>query len=190
MRESKPSTGDDCGEIERLALRNAFRDVEHHDVAELTQSDEVGERSADLAGADQSNLGTRHLGMNLYALEETARSAAGRWLTCPAVGDKQALGEQRMAQSRWLIYIIPAVSGFAKGEDAPPYTNRRCDAQEALRVRTIICSSLQGAIPRRAAGIRRRCNVPARRERGMTTKVSTISRLRTKSGSRRDRGHP
>ena len=50
------------GNIERLALRNAFRDVEHHDVAELTQSDEVGERSADLAGADQSNLGTRHCG--------------------------------------------------------------------------------------------------------------------------------
>ena len=53
-------------EIQRFALRNAFRDIEHHNVAELTQSDEVGERSADLAGADQCNLGTRHGKMNLY----------------------------------------------------------------------------------------------------------------------------
>ena len=47
-------------EVERLALRNAFGDVEQHDVAEFLEADEMGERAADLAGADQCNLGTRH----------------------------------------------------------------------------------------------------------------------------------
>ena len=50
------------GEIERLALRNAFGDVEQHDVAELLEADEMSERAADLAGADQCNLVTRHVG--------------------------------------------------------------------------------------------------------------------------------
>ena len=49
-------------EIERLALGDAFGDVEQHDVAELLEADEMGERAADLAGADQCNLGTRHVG--------------------------------------------------------------------------------------------------------------------------------
>ena len=35
-------------DVERLALRNAFGDVEHHHVAQLFQPDEVGERAADL----------------------------------------------------------------------------------------------------------------------------------------------
>ena len=50
------------GEVERLALRDAFGDVEQHDVAELFQADEMSERAADLAGADQRNLVTRHVG--------------------------------------------------------------------------------------------------------------------------------
>ena len=62
---SKPSTGEDCDEIERLALGDAFGDVEQHDVAELLEADEMGERAADLAGTDQRNLGTRHVGENL-----------------------------------------------------------------------------------------------------------------------------
>ena len=66
-------------DIERLALRDALHDVEHHDVAELFQSDEVGERTADLAGADQRNLVTRHGGKTLSLL--LPRSAAGWWLT-------------------------------------------------------------------------------------------------------------
>ena len=53
------------GEIERFALRDAFGDVEQHDVAELLEADEMGERAADLAGADQCNLGTRHVGKYL-----------------------------------------------------------------------------------------------------------------------------
>ena len=53
------------GEVERLALRDAFDDVEQHDVAQFLQADEVGERAADLAGADQRNLVTRHDGESL-----------------------------------------------------------------------------------------------------------------------------
>jgi hypothetical protein len=53
------------GDVERLALRNAFRDVEHHDVAELFETDEMGQRAADLAGANQRNLVTRHDGKTL-----------------------------------------------------------------------------------------------------------------------------
>ena len=37
---SKPSTGEDCGDIERLALRDALGDVEQHDVAEFLQADQ------------------------------------------------------------------------------------------------------------------------------------------------------
>ena len=59
---SKRSTGEDCDEVERLALRDAFGDVEQDDVAELLEADEMGERAADLAGADQRNLVTRHGG--------------------------------------------------------------------------------------------------------------------------------
>ena len=62
---SKPSTGEDWDEIERLALRDALGDVEQHDVAELLETDQMSERAADLAGADQCNLGTRHVNDNL-----------------------------------------------------------------------------------------------------------------------------
>ena len=62
---SKPSTGEDCDEIERLALRDAFGDVEQDDVAEFLQADEMGERAADLAGADQRNLVDAPCGGNL-----------------------------------------------------------------------------------------------------------------------------
>ena len=78
---SKPSTGADCGDVERLALRDAFDDVEQDDIAEFLEADEMGERAADLAGADERNLVARH-GENLW---EMPRSAAARWLSCPAV---------------------------------------------------------------------------------------------------------
>jgi hypothetical protein len=48
-------------QVERLALRDTFRDVEDGDVAKLLEANEVSERAADLAGSDQSNLGTRHV---------------------------------------------------------------------------------------------------------------------------------
>src|SRR5262249_12968679 len=53
------------GDIERLALRNALHDVEHHDVTKFFQSNEVGQRAANLADADQRNLVTRHGGKAL-----------------------------------------------------------------------------------------------------------------------------
>jgi len=47
-------------DIERFTLRHALGDVEHHDVAQFLQADEVGQRSADLTGANQSNFVARH----------------------------------------------------------------------------------------------------------------------------------
>src|SRR5204863_7682038 len=49
-------------EIERLALRNAFGDVEQHHIAKLLQTGEMCERTADLASTDQRNFWTRHGG--------------------------------------------------------------------------------------------------------------------------------
>ena len=48
------------GEIERLALRDAFGDVEQDHVAEVLEAGEQRERAADLTGADQCNLLARH----------------------------------------------------------------------------------------------------------------------------------
>ena len=47
-------------EIERLALRNAFGNVEHDDVAELFQTDKQRQRSADLTRAYQCDFASRH----------------------------------------------------------------------------------------------------------------------------------
>ncbi len=49
-------------EVERLALGDAFGDVEQHHVAELFETNEMRERAADLAGADQCNLWACHAG--------------------------------------------------------------------------------------------------------------------------------
>ena len=46
--------------IERLALGRAFGDVEQDDVAQFLEPGEMGQRAADLAGADQGDLVTRH----------------------------------------------------------------------------------------------------------------------------------
>ena len=48
------------GDVETFALGNALRDVEEHDVAEFLQADEMGERAADLAGADERDLVPGH----------------------------------------------------------------------------------------------------------------------------------
>ena len=65
-------------DIERFALRDAFGDVEHDDVAEFLEADEMRERAADQAGADQRNFVTRHGGKTL---DLRPRSAAAWWLT-------------------------------------------------------------------------------------------------------------
>ncbi len=60
-RASKPSTGEACDKIERLALRDAFGNVEHDDVAKLFQTDKKRQRAADLTRAYQCDLASRHL---------------------------------------------------------------------------------------------------------------------------------
>ena len=47
-------------DVERFAFRNTFRDVEKNDVAEFLHGCQMGERAADLACADKSNLGSGH----------------------------------------------------------------------------------------------------------------------------------
>ncbi len=48
-------------EIERLALRDTFGNVEENDIAKLFQRGDMGERSADLSGADQCDLWACHV---------------------------------------------------------------------------------------------------------------------------------
>ena len=48
------------GDVQRLALGGAFRDVEQHDIAEFLDRGEMGERAADLTGADEGDLGSGH----------------------------------------------------------------------------------------------------------------------------------
>ena len=43
-------------EVESFSLRDAFGDVEEGDVPEFLQGGNMGERTADLAGADQRDL--------------------------------------------------------------------------------------------------------------------------------------
>ena len=47
-------------DVQRLALRRAFGDVEQDDVAQFLERDEMGERAADLSGADEGDLGSGH----------------------------------------------------------------------------------------------------------------------------------
>ena len=85
MRASKPSTGADWAMIERFALRNAFDDVEQHDVAQFLQPDEMRERAADLARADQRNLVTSHLrGVSLLDGKENEQGSGSLALSDPA----------------------------------------------------------------------------------------------------------
>ncbi len=60
--EDRVETLDRAGlrDIERLALGQAFDDVEEHDVAELLEADQVRERAADLAAADERDLVAGH----------------------------------------------------------------------------------------------------------------------------------
>ena len=58
-------------DVERLAGRHAAEHVEQHDVAEFLQADQMSERAADIAGADQGDLVAGHRGV-LTAGEGTA----------------------------------------------------------------------------------------------------------------------
>jgi hypothetical protein len=48
------------GDIEALALRNALGDIEQDDVAQFLHAREMGERAADLAGANEGDLLAGH----------------------------------------------------------------------------------------------------------------------------------
>ena len=52
-------------DVERLARGDAAEHVEQHDVAEFLEADQVGQRAADIAGADQGDLVACHCGENL-----------------------------------------------------------------------------------------------------------------------------
>jgi uncharacterized membrane protein len=47
-------------EIERLALRHAFHDVEQHDIAEFFQANQKRQGAADLTRTNECNLIPRH----------------------------------------------------------------------------------------------------------------------------------
>jgi hypothetical protein len=47
-------------DVERLARGDAAEHVEQHDVAQLLEPDKVGERAADIAGADEGDLVAGH----------------------------------------------------------------------------------------------------------------------------------
>src|SRR5262249_8467210 len=82
-------------EIERLALGDAFGDVEQHDVAELLEADEMGERAADLAGSDQRDLGTRNRGKTSGKTREESGGRPGICLIArfrPAIQAASAAG--------------------------------------------------------------------------------------------------
>src|SRR5579884_3148299 len=69
----------------------------------------MGQRAADLAGADEGNFVARH-GRTLCN-EGLPRSAAARWLSLQVSGDKAPVG------TRWyLVYIIP--TAFARPSPA------------------------------------------------------------------------
>src|SRR3984893_17250663 len=86
-------------EVERLALGNAFGDVEQHDVAELFEANKMGERAANLAGTDQCNLGPRHVRKTLgwKAAESPAKRVIDR--SRPAVQVARRLSS-RLYQAR------------------------------------------------------------------------------------------
>ena len=71
--------GTGLAEVEALAARHALDDVEQHHVAQLLEPDEVGQRAADHACADQRNLGARHSLLLLWcaALPESIEPTHG-----------------------------------------------------------------------------------------------------------------
>ena len=48
------------GDVQRLALGQAFDDVEHDDVAKLLEPGQMGQCAADVAAADECEFITRH----------------------------------------------------------------------------------------------------------------------------------
>ena len=72
------------GDVERLALGNAFGDVEQDDVAKLAHRREVGERAADHSGADERDLLPSHEAAFLaFVVSRRARGVGCSWSAAP-----------------------------------------------------------------------------------------------------------
>ena len=71
------------GDVERLAVGDAFLDVEEDDVAELLQSDEMRERATDLTGADERDLLTAHEMPSPERGDEAMRGCGGSLARLP-----------------------------------------------------------------------------------------------------------
>ena len=80
-RRVEPADRARLGDVERLALRHALGDVEEHDVAELLQRREMGQRAPDLPGADQRDLRSCHLPLSPVPVRNrlVARPSAAGW---------------------------------------------------------------------------------------------------------------
>src|SRR5215475_15778936 len=119
-------------EVERLALGDAFGDVEQDDIAELFEADKMGERAANLAGTDQCNLGTRHVGKNLGsgAAESPAKRVIDRFR--PAV----QVARRLLLTSRSGLPSTPTrPHGRAARRDKPASASRS-DARPCAGTRT------------------------------------------------------
>jgi hypothetical protein len=71
-RGVEPGRGPGLRDVERLALRHAFGDVEEHHVAEFLERREMGERAADLSRADERYLGSGHCSVLRICLHDPA----------------------------------------------------------------------------------------------------------------------
>ena len=107
-------------EVERLALRHALGDVEHHDVAEFFQADQMGQRAADLTRADQRNLVARHVEMSLMQKMESGKPQA---LVKPFGRAVQVNLGRRCRKS---FRALEARSGFDEPGAARRWRRNRC----------------------------------------------------------------
>src|SRR5262245_20673302 len=119
-------------EVERLALGDAFGDVEQDDVAELFEANKMGERAANLAGTDQCNLGTRHVGKNLGwgAAESPAKRGIDRFRPAVQVARRVLLTSRSRPAS-----TPTRPHGRAATRDTPASASRS-DARQCARTRT------------------------------------------------------
>ena len=64
-------------DVEGLALRDAFGDIEQDDVAEFLQPDQMGERAANHPGPDEGDLVACHVGNFPFVRNRPRTGAAG-----------------------------------------------------------------------------------------------------------------
>ena len=91
----EPGRGAGLRDIQRLALRCPFGDVEKHDVAEFLDRGKMRERAADLSCADQCNLGSGHCSVLRVGLYD------GGWVVSWGASRKYAALQRRSGLSPW-----------------------------------------------------------------------------------------